>query len=54
MKRIIILCCLIGLALSVMASGCQKIGKATGKTVKEVKEMPREFKEGYKDGRSAD
>ncbi|WP_432737359.1 hypothetical protein [Maridesulfovibrio sp. FT414] len=33
--------------------GCAKIGKATGQAVKEVKEMPGEFKKGYKDGRTS-
>lgn len=33
--------------------GCTKIGKATGQAVKEVKEMPGEFHDGYKKGRSS-
>lgn len=36
------------------ALGCAKMGKATGQAVKEVKEMPGEFHEGYKDGRAAE
>ncbi|MFP4169068.1 MAG: hypothetical protein ACLFSY_09560 [Desulfonatronovibrionaceae bacterium] len=30
------------------------VGKATGKSVKTMKEMPRELKEGYKEGRTED
>lgn len=33
--------------------GCTKIGKATGQAVKEVKEMPGEFHDGYKKGRNS-
>ncbi|GEM_PF-2339804 len=36
------------------ALGCAKMGKATGQAVKEVKEMPGEFHEGYKEGRAAE
>lgn len=44
---------LVVVTLSFTAIGCAKIGKATGTAVKEVKEMPGEFKEGYKEGRES-
>ncbi|WP_203544825.1 hypothetical protein [Desulfovibrio sp. JC010] len=44
---------LIIAALMVSSLGCAKIGKATGQAVKEVKEMPGEFHEGYKEGRNS-
>lgn len=34
--------------------GCTQIGQATGKAVKEVKEMPGEFHKGYKEGRTSE
>ncbi|WP_320173227.1 hypothetical protein [Maridesulfovibrio sp.] len=45
---------LIIAALMISSLGCAKIGKATGQTIKEVKEMPGEFKKGYKDGRTSE
>ncbi|WP_203544609.1 hypothetical protein [Desulfovibrio sp. JC022] len=44
---------LIIAVLMISSLGCAKIGKATGQAVKEVKEMPGEFHEGYKEGRSS-
>lgn len=40
-------------ALTISAFGCAKVGEATGKAVKEIKEMPGEFKEGYNKGRTS-
>lgn len=40
-------------ALTMSAFGCAKVGEATGKAVKEIKEMPGEFKDGYKKGRTS-
>lgn len=34
--------------------GCAKMGKATGEAVKEIKKMPSDFHDGYKEGRAAD
>ncbi|WP_421899969.1 hypothetical protein [Maridesulfovibrio sp.] len=45
---------LIIAALMISSLGCAKIGKATGQAVKEVKEMPGEFKKGYDDGRHSE
>lgn len=44
---------LIIAAVMTTSLGCAKIGKATGQAVKEVKEMPGEFKDGYKQGRNS-
>ncbi|CCO23438.1 hypothetical protein [Maridesulfovibrio hydrothermalis] len=43
---------LIIATLMISALGCAKMGKATGQAVKEIKEMPGEFHDGYKDGRT--
>jgi len=50
LKKITIALCILTFAFS--AIGCAKVGETTGKVVKEVKEMPKEFKEGYKEGRT--
>ncbi|SMF21170.1 hypothetical protein [Desulfovibrio gilichinskyi] len=44
---------LLFLILTLSLFGCAKIGETTGKTIKEVKEMPHEFHEGYKKGRTS-
>lgn len=51
LKKIIIPIVILTFAFS--AIGCAKVGETTGKVVKEVKEMPSEFKEGYKKGRES-
>ncbi len=38
----------------ISSTGCAKLGKTTGKVVKEVKEMPGEFHKGYKEGRNSE
>lgn len=51
LKKIVIAFAIVTFSLS--AVGCAKIGETTGKAVKEMKEMPGEFKEGYKKGRTS-
>ncbi|MBI9080502.1 MAG: hypothetical protein JEY79_12275 [Pseudodesulfovibrio sp.] len=45
---------LLVIALSISAFGCAKMGEATGKAIKEVKEMPGEFHDGYSKGRNSE
>ncbi|BCS88454.1 hypothetical protein [Pseudodesulfovibrio sediminis] len=52
MKKILVL--LVAITLLCSALGCAKIGEATGKTVKEIKELPGEFKDGYDKGRNSE
>ncbi|WP_320172129.1 hypothetical protein [Maridesulfovibrio sp.] len=52
MSRIIAV--LIVAMLTFSSLGCAKMGEATGKAVKEVKEMPGEFHKGYKEGRTSE
>eukprot|EP01022_Parablepharisma_sp_SALTPOND_P008801 TRINITY_DN136990_c0_g1_i1.p1 TRINITY_DN136990_c0_g1~~TRINITY_DN136990_c0_g1_i1.p1 ORF type:complete len:115 (-),score=3.00 TRINITY_DN136990_c0_g1_i1:35-379(-) len=52
MKRIALL--FIASLLLISSLGCAKLGKTTGKVVKEVKEMPGEFHKGYKEGRNSE
>lgn len=42
------------IAFSLSAFSCAKVGEATGKAVKEIKEMPGEFHEGYTKGRNSE
>ncbi len=51
-KKFAVMLCIVAFSLS--AISCAKVGETTGKVVKEVKEMPGEFKDGYKKGRTSE
>ncbi len=52
LKKILVAAMVI--AFSASALSCAKMGEATGKAVKEMKEMPGEFHDGYKKGRTSE
>jgi len=50
-KKVAVMLCIVAFSLS--AISCAKVGETTGKAIKEMKEMPGEFKDGYDKGRNS-